>query len=267
MTDDRTLEVTRDERGVATVTINRPAVRNAFDDELVEGLHHVAVELAHDDDVRVVVLTAAGRVFSAGADLHWMRAVRDYSFEDNVADAARLGRMLRDLYDLPKPLVGRINGSALGGGTGLVAVCDIAVGVDGATFGFTEVALGLAPAVISPYVVRKVGRSFARAAFVTGERFDAERARQAGLLTEVVAEDALDAAVAGVVTRCLRAGPHAVAAAKQLPDLALQPLDEAAVDTARVIAGLRVGDEAQAGMAAFLEGRVPPWVPRDQPET
>lgn len=264
MTDDRMLEVTRDERGVATVTVTRPAVRNAFDDRLVGLLHDTAVALAADDDVRVVVLTGGGRVFSAGADLHWMRAVREDSYDDNLADAARLGRMLRALYDLPKPLVGRVNGPALGGGAGLVAVCDVAVAVAGATFGFTEVSLGLAPAVISPYVVRKVGWSFARSAFVTGERFGAERAREVGLLHAVVAdEQALDAAVTELVERCLRGGPHAIAAAKRLPDIALQPLDDAAVGAARMIAGLRVGEEAQAGMAAFLEGRPPPWTVGD----
>lgn len=264
MTDDRMLQVTRDARGVVTVTVNRPEVRNAFDDRLVGQLHDTAVQLAQDDGVRVVVLTGAGRVFSAGADLRWMRSARHSSYEENVADALRMGAMLRALYDLPKPLIGRINGPALGGGAGLVAVCDVAVAIAEATFGFTEVALGLAPAVISPFVVRKVGWSFARSAFVTGERFGPQRAHDVGLIHAVVADDAaLDAAVAGVVTRCLRAGPLAAATAKRLPDLAMRPLDEAAVEAARIIAGLRVGDEAQAGMAAFLEGRTPPWVADD----
>lgn len=255
------LEVTRDARGVATVTMNRPAVANAFDDHLVGLLHDAAVELARDDDVRVVVLTGAGEAFSAGADLRWMRSMREASYEDNVADALRLGRMLRALYDLPKPLVGRVHGAAIGGGAGLVAVCDVAVAVADATFGFTEVALGLAPAVISPYVVRKVGRSFARSAFVSGMRFGADRAREAGLVHEVAADiPALDAAVAEVVGACRRAGPQAVAAAKRLPDLAMGPLDDVATDTARMIAGLRGGEEGQAGMAAFLEGDTPPWV-------
>lgn len=261
MTGDALL-VARDERGVVTVTMDRPSVRNAFDDRLVEALHTTAVELAADDGARVVVLTGAGPVFSAGADLNWMRSVRDYTYEDNVADATRLDAMLRSLYDLPKPLVGRVNGHALGGGAGLVAVCDVAVAVADAAFGFPEVALGLAPAVIAPYVVRKVGRSFARAAFVTGERVRAERARHAGLVHEVVDDaGALDAAVRVVVDRCLRAGPQALAAAKRLPDAALVPLDEATAQSVHLIAALRTGDEAQVGMAAFLEGGVPPWVP------
>jgi methylglutaconyl-CoA hydratase len=255
------IRVDIDARGVATVTMDRPEVRNAFDDELIAELQRAASALAVDDAVRVVVLTGAGAVFSAGADLNWMRSMKDWTFEENVADSSRMDAMFRALYDLPKPLIGRINGHALGGGTGLTAVCDIAIAVDSARFGFTEVVLGLAPAVISPYVVRKVGRSFARAVFVTGERFDAERARQAGLVHQVVDADDLDAAVAAAVDRCLKAGPLAAAAAKRLPDVALRPLDEAAAQTVRIIAGLRVGDEGQEGMAAFFDKRPAAWVP------
>lgn len=256
------LRVDRDARGVATVVMDRPAVRNAFDAALIAELHAVASELAVDDAVRVVVLTGAGEVFSAGADLNWMGSMRTWSYEENVADASRMDAMFRAWWDLPKPVVGRINGHALGGGTGLTAVCDIAIAVDAATFGFTEVVLGLAPAVISPYVVRKVGRSFARSVFVTGERFRSARALAAGLVHEVV-EDlvALDAAVEAAVVRCLAAGPLAAATAKTLPDLALRPLDEATAETPGLIAGLRVGDEGQEGMAAFFERRPPAWVP------
>jgi methylglutaconyl-CoA hydratase len=261
VTDRPTLRIDTDDLGVATVTMDRPEVRNAFDAALIAELAEAAAALGSDDGVRVVVLTGAGDVFSAGADLNWMRSMKDYTFEENVADSARMNDMLRALHDLPKPLVGRVNGHALGGGTGLTAVCDIAVAVDDATFGFTEVALGLAPAVISPYVVRKVGRSFARAVFVTGERFGAERALRAGLVHQVVARAALDDAVAAAVHRCLKAGPRAAAAAKRLPDLALRPLDEAATDTVRIIAELRVGDEGQEGMSAFFDRRRPAWAP------
>jgi methylglutaconyl-CoA hydratase len=262
MTTYETIRVDRDGRGVATVTMDRPEVRNAFDDRLIAELHEAAEALGGDESVRVVVLTGGGKVFSAGADLNWMRSMKDYSFEENVADSTRMNGMFRALYDLPKPLVGRINGHALGGGTGLTAVCDIAIAVESATFGFTEVVLGLAPAVISPYAVRKVGRSFARAVFVTGERFDAARAREAGLVHQIVPhEAALDAAVEEAVGRCLRAGPIAAAAAKQMPDIALRPLDEAAEETVRIIAGLRVGDEGQEGMQAFFDKRRPAWVP------
>ena len=261
-----TIRVETDHRGVATVTMDRPEVRNAFDDTLIAELGKTASDLGQDDGVRVVVLTGAGRIFSAGADLNWMRSMKDWTFEENVADSTRMNAMFRALYDLPKPLIGRINGHALGGGTGLTAVCDIAIAVEQATFGFTEVVLGLAPAVISPYVVRKVGRSFARAAFVTGERFDARRAQAAGLVHEVTDADALDAAVAAAVDRCLLAGPAAAAAAKRLPDLALRPLDEAAAETVRVIAGLRVSEEGQEGMSAFFEKRSPSWVPAQSAE-
>jgi methylglutaconyl-CoA hydratase len=266
MTDFSTIRVDTDQRGVATVTMDRPEVRNAFDDTLIAELARAAEQLGADDSVRVVVLTGAGKIFSAGADLNWMRSMKDWTFEENVADSTRMNAMFRALYDLPKPLIGRINGHALGGGTGLTAVCDIAIAVESATFGFTEVVLGLAPAVISPYVVRKVGRSFARAAFVTGERFDARRAQTAGLVHEVTDADGLDTAVAAAVDRCLLAGPAAAAAAKRLPDLALRPLDDTAAETVKVIAGLRVSDEGQEGMSAFFEKRSPSWVPAQAAE-
>ncbi len=259
--DFQTLRIDTDTRGVATITMDRPDVRNAFNDRLIAEMYRAASALAEDPAVRVVVLTGAGDIFSAGADLNWMRSMRQWTFDENVADSTRMNNMFRALYDLPKPLIGRINGHALGGGTGLTAVCDIAISVDSALFGFTEVVLGLAPAVISPYVVRKVGRSFARAVFVTGERFGADRALQAGLLHQVVARDDLDEAVEAAVVRCLKAGPIAAAAAKRLPDLALRPLDEATAETVQIIAGLRIGDEGQEGMAAFFDKRPPAWVP------
>jgi len=262
MADFQTLRIDHDDRGVATVTMDRPQVRNAFDDTLITELRRAAQALGADASVRVVVLTGAGDIFSAGADLNWMRSMKEWTFDENVADSTRMNAMFRALYDLPKPLIGRINGHALGGGTGLTAVCDIAISVEGALFGFTEAVIGLAPAVISPYVVRKVGRSFARATFVTGERFDAARAMTAGLVHQVVAgADELDAAVEDAIGRCLKAGPTAAAAAKRLPDLALLPLDEAALQTVKIIAGLRVGDEGQEGMTAFFEKRRPSWVP------
>jgi methylglutaconyl-CoA hydratase len=244
---------------VATITMDRPDVRNAFDPVLIEELGTAIGELEQDDEIRVVVLTGAGEVFSAGADLHWMRSMKDYTFEENLADARRLDGMFRALYDLGKPLIGRVNGHALGGGAGLVAVCDIAIAAEDAHFGFTEVQLGLAPAVIAPYVVRKVGRSFARWVFVTGERFGAAEALEHGLVHEAVPPDVLDEAVEDAVRRCLRAGPAAAAAAKTLPDLALADLDDAGERMASLIAHLRVGDEAQEGMAAFLERRRPAW--------
>lgn len=252
------IQITVDSRGVATVVMDRPEVGNAFDEPLIAQLTEAAGTLS-DPAVRVVVLTGAERVFSAGADLNWMRSMKDRTFEENLADSARVDAMLRALYDLSVPLIGRVNGHALGGGVGLVAVCDVAIAVEDGRFGFPEVTLGLAPAVISPYVVRKVGRSFARAVFVTGEQFGADRALAAGLVHQVVGTADLDEAVGVVVGRCLRAGPQAVALAKRLPDLALRPLDEATAATPALLAALRVGDEAQEGMQAFLDRRLPSW--------
>lgn len=253
------LRLERDARGVATITMDRPEVRNAFDPVLIDELTRAATELAGDRSVRVVVLTGAGEVFSAGADLNWMKSMKDYSHQENVADSTRLDAMFRALWDLPQPLVGRINGLALGGGTGLTAVCDIAIASESAAFAFTEVLLGLAPAVISPYVLRKTSLSFARSVFVTGERFGAERAREAGLVHQVVPAGGLDEAVDAAVRRCLAAGPVAAAAAKRLPEIALLPLDEAAAQTVEIIAELRAGAEGQEGMAAFFGKRKPDW--------
>jgi methylglutaconyl-CoA hydratase len=267
MGDYRSLRVERDGRGVATVTMDRPEVRNAFDDRLIAELHDATATLAGDAEVRVMVLAGAGQAFSAGADLRWMGSMKDFSFEDNIADSTRLDALLHGMYDLPKPLIGRIHGHALGGGTGLAAVCDIAIAAEGTQFGFTEVRLGIVPAVISPYVVRKVGLSFARSVFVTGERFDAARALRAGLVHEVVAGGRLDAAVAAAVERCLAAGPNAIAAAKRLPELAARPIDEAARETVRIIAAARVSDEGQEGMQAFLDRRPPAWVPSAPPRS
>lgn len=256
------VRVERDDRGVATVTMDRPEVRNAFDAPLVAALTAAARALGTDPAVRAVVLTGAGGVFSAGADLAGMRAAGAASEEENRADARRLDALLRTLWDLPRPLVGRVDGYALGGGCGLVAACDVVVATERARFGFPEVALGLAPAVISPYVVRKVGLSFARATFTTGERFDARAALAAGLVHRVVAVGELDAAVEAVVARCLVAGPQAMTAAKALVDDALRPLDEATAATPGVIAALRASEEGQEGMQAFLGHRRPRWAPR-----
>lgn len=261
MGKDSRIEIDVDSRGVATVTMDRPEVRNAWDERLVAELHE-AVSALGGPAVRVVVLTGAGSAFSAGADLRWMQSMNGCTLEEHVADSARANAMLRALYDLPKPLIGRVNGHALGGGVGLVAVCDIAIASRNVRFGFPEVTLGLAPAVISPYVVRKVGWSFARAVFVTGEQFGADRALAAGLVHQVVASDDLDAAVGAVAERCLWAGPKAVATAKRLSDLALRSLDEATAATPALIASLRVSDEAQEGMQAFADHRPPSWAPR-----
>ena len=260
--DLTTLGVTMDDRGVVTVTLDRQQVRNAFDAALIAELTATANRLGAERAVRVVVLTGAGSVFSAGGDLTWMKGMAEYTTEENEADAVKMDAMFRALWDLPKPLIGRINGHAIAGGTGLAAVCDIVIAVDGALFGLTEVVLGLAPAVIAPYVVRKIGVSHARALFVTGELFDSQRALHIGLAHHVVDDvAALDEAVARSIVNALKAGPEALVVAKGMPERVSVPLDQATSITPGVIAGLRSGAEGQEGMAAFFEKRPASWVP------
>ncbi len=259
MADADPLHVATDDRGVATLTLTRPAVRNAFDAGLVAALSQAARQLADDPSIRAALLTGEGSAFSAGADLEWMRSMRDAGPDENRADARRLQAMLRDLDHLDVPLIGRINGPAMGGGVGLVAVCDVAVATASAFFAFSEVRLGLAPAVVAPYVVRAMGRSTARALFVTGRRFDAAEALAWGLVHEVVPDERLDDAVEVVVGHCLAGARQAQAACKRLPDLVAGPPDEFEAETADLIADLRASDEGQEGMTAFLERRPPRW--------
>ena len=260
----RFVHLDRDERGVARLRLHRPEVRNAFNAELVSELAQAGEELAAENGVRVVVLSGDGPSFSAGADLEWMRSMRGRSREDNLDDARAVSAMLRTLDELPCAVIGRVHGHAMGGGVGLIAVCDAVVAARDTVFALTEVKLGIAPAVISPFVVRKIGRSHARALFVTGEQFDAAWAERIGLVHLVVEAGQVDAAVEAMVDQVLAAGPHAVAAAKRLPELALAPIETATETTAAVIAELRVSDEGQEGMTAFLEKRRPRWAPRSE---
>lgn len=256
------LRITRDDRGVATVTMDRPEVRNAFDADLIDRLRTAFEALGDDPDVRVVVLTGADGVFSAGADLNWLKGMVEYSFADNVADSRDFEAMLRAVHDCPLPVIARVHGHAFGGGTGLVACCDIAVATDGALFAFSEVRLGVVPAVISPYVLRKVAPTHARHLFLTGERFDARRAREIGLVHVTATAEGIDDAVTAVLDDLLRGGPRAQGEIKALlRELRRRPgLDEAADLTVETIARLRVSEEGQEGMNAFLEKRPPPWV-------
>ena len=247
-----TLSVIR-EGGVARVTLDRPEVHNAFNGDLIRSLAAAFHELAHDDAVRVVVLAGAGRSFSAGADLAWMRSAATLDAAQNAANALELAGVFEAIDVCPKPVVGRVHGAAVGGGVGLVACCDVVVAGPRARFRLSEVRLGMAPAVISPYVVAKVGSSRARALFITGDWMDAAQALDAGLVHRLVAEeDALDGAVDAAVQSCLAGGPRALAACKTLAREVLSWPD-ARERTARMIAELRVGPEAQARMAAFLE--------------
>jgi len=254
---------TRRDGPVEYLTLNRPDVRNAFNEQVIAELTAWAAEardLAERRQIRVAVLTGAGKTFSAGADVTWMAKTVRYTEEENQRDATAMSRMFAALDDLPVPLIGRIAGAALGGGAGLAAVCDVVVAADDAVFGFTEVKLGILPAVISPFALAKIGRSAARELFLTGARFSAARANEIGLVHAVVPAADLDAAVAAYVNEILGAGPEAVAAAKALIRAVWgRPLDEAASITTKAIAARRVSPEGQEGLNAFLGKRKPSW--------
>lgn len=249
-----------DARGVARLTLDRPEVRNAFNDELIEAITSTVAGLP--SDVRVLVLAGEGKAFCAGADLNWMRSMAGYSREENVADSSRLRRMFETLDACPAPTVARVQGAAMAGATGLVACCDVAVAGESAVFAFTEVKLGLVPAVISPYVVRRVGYAFARAAFLSAERFDARRACEAGLVHRVVPEDALDETVEEYVAHFLDAGPRALRETRGLLEAVWGRRPEEVGDvTVATIADARVSEEGQEGVAAFFAKRKPAWAP------
>jgi methylglutaconyl-CoA hydratase len=244
---------------VATVTLDRPEQHNAFNPALVAELAEAFASLGTTPDSRVVVLAAAGSSFSAGADLGYMRSMAELSQEENVADALRVADCLTAIRDCPRPVIARVHGAALGGGAGLVAACDIAVAAAGARFAFSEVRLGLVPAVISPFVLPRIGVSAARHLFLTGERFDAVRAQAIGLVHQVVPDADLDAAVARCVEALLAGAPEALAIAKGLVAYVAANPDTAREATARIIAERRASAEGQEGMSAFLERRPPSW--------
>ena len=254
------------EAAVERLTLNRPDVRNAFNEDVIAELTQWAAQAAAGpigSRPRVVVLAGAGKMFCAGADVTWMAKTVTYTEEENVRDATAMSRMFAALNSLPMPLIGRIQGAALGGGAGLAAVCDIVVADDQAVFGFTETKLGILPAVISPFALAKIGRSAARELFLTGARFSAARAREIGLVHAVVAASELDATIDRYVTELLTAGPEAVAAAKVLiPLVAAVSVDDAQLLTARAIAARRVSKEGQEGLRAFLDKRKPGWSPQ-----
>ena len=244
------------EQEVARVTLARPNVRNAFDAALIGELHDTFERLSKDPLVRVVVLAGEGSVFCGGADIHWMRGALDLSYDENLVDAERMSDMFRAIDRCPKPVIGRVQGAALGGGSGLAAVCDVVIASEETLFGFTEVKLGIIPAVISPFVLAKIGVSHARALFVTGERFLAPRAKEMGLVHEVVAAEDLDSAVQRVVKEVLTAGPLAVAAAKHvIVEVRAASYDASRAITTRAIAAQRITPEGQEGLYAFVERR------------
>ncbi len=254
--------VTTDARGVATVTLCRPEVHNAFDDALIARLTEIFRELGGTDTVRAIVLAAEGKSFSAGADLGWMRRMAGYSDEENQRDAMALALMMEAIDRCPKPTLAVVQGPAYGGGVGLVSACDMAIASDRATFSLSEVRLGIIPAVISPYVIAAIGARAARRYFLTGERFSCTEAKRIGLVHECVQDDKLPEARELMITALLQCGPKAQAHAKEVihvvrdsdsgPDLMRY--------TARYIAQVRASDEGREGLGAFLEKRKPNWV-------
>jgi len=252
--------LTRRDGVVEYLTLSRPEVRNAFNEAMIAELTAWSASINADDDVRVAVIAGAGKVFSAGADITWMANALNYTHDENVQDANAAARMFAALDTLPIPLIGRIHGAALGGGAGLAAVCDVVVADESAVFAFSEVKLGILPAVISPYAVAKIGRSAARELFLTGMRFNAARAREIGLAHAVVPLDQLDAKVEMYVDEFLGAAPDAISTAKALiPRVWTRGAFDAAGLTAEAIAAQRVSKEGQEGLRAFLEKRKASW--------
>ncbi|MGH8848025.1 MAG: enoyl-CoA hydratase/isomerase family protein [Polaromonas sp.] len=248
--------------GVATLVLNRPEVRNAFNDEVIAEFTQAFGELGTREEVRCVVLAAAGQAFCAGADLNWMRRMADYSHAENLADAAQLAEMLRAIYECPKPTIARIQGDVFAGGMGLVAACDMALSVDTATYCLSEVKLGLIPATISPYVIRAMGARSAHRYFLTAERFGAAEAHRIGFVHEVVSADQLDAKVSEITQALVNASPAAVKACKQLvQDVAGREITAPLIaSTVQGIADIRSSEQGKEGVQSFLQKRKPSWI-------
>lgn len=247
---------------VATVTLNRPDVRNAFNETTIAEISEVFRALGQNPDIRAIVLAANGPAFCAGADLNWMKKMAAYTYEENRTDAAQLADMLRTIYACPKPVVAKVQGDCYAGGMGLVAACDMAVSGENVNFCLSEVKLGLIPATISPYVIKAMGESAARRYFLTAERFSAQEALRIGFVQQVVAPDALDAACADIVKALVTNSPNAVKEAKRLvQDVAGRALSEELIaDTAQRIADIRSSEEGKEGVKSFLEKRKPAWL-------
>jgi methylglutaconyl-CoA hydratase len=256
-----TLDIRRPNAHVAEVYLNRPEVRNAFNDGVIAELTAAFRELGADPQLRVIVLGGHGKAFCAGADLSWMRAMADYTWEQNHADASALAHMLWTLWNCPLPIVGRVQGDCYAGGVGLAAVCDVLVASDNVHFCLSEAKLGLLPATIGPYVVRSLGEQASRRYFTTAERFSAAKAHALGFVHELVTPDALDAKVGEIVAALVANGPAAVKACKQLvKDVGARPIDPSLRDdTARRIADIRASAEGKEGVQAFLSKREPNW--------
>lgn len=260
-----TLQLHRDDRNVLKVSLNRPQVRNAFNEELIRELTQVFTDHAKDPKTRIVVFSGQGPAFSAGGDLNWMKKSIELSYEDNLKDTRNLTALFQLMNEFPKPIVGRIHSAAIGGGVGLTSVCDYAIATANTVFSLSEVKLGIIPACIGPFVVGKIGPSHARALFMSAERFSAQKAYEVGLIHEIAADEAaLDQAVERIVSQMLECGPNALAAAKRLIlDLTgfHKPVEKSQVldHVAKMLAELRVSPEGQEGLKAFLEKRNPSW--------
>jgi methylglutaconyl-CoA hydratase len=250
------------EDGVARVALHRPEVRNAFNAEMIAELTRVFEDMRRRDEVRSILLLGDGPSFCAGADVSWMQASLEFSREDNLADARRMSAMFAAIEAVPQPVVARVHGACLGGGMGLIAVCDCVVAADDTIFGFTETKLGIIPGVISAFVVPKIGESWSRALFPTGERFGADMAQRIGLVHWIAAREDLDSVVETKLREVLAAGPQAVREAKRLViDARGLSLEDRREMTAQRIAAVRTGPEGQEGLRAFLEKRRPSWRP------
>ncbi len=260
MSDYTTIRVAIEEQ-VATITLSRPEVKNAFNDVMLDELLDAYRKLEDDPDVRVVVLTGEGNSFCAGADLNYIKHTANYTLEDNLADSLKISDLMELIHKLRKPTVARVNGYAIGGGAGLMAANDIVIASKEARISLSEVKIGLVPACISPYVVMRAGPGACREFFLSGERMKAKKAYRLGLVNDVADDDELDECVAKVVGRLISSGPEALRVCKDLLDHVREmPLSEAKRYTAKVIAEVRVSEEGQEGMTAFLEKRKPSWV-------
>lgn len=268
MTEDNLYQFNIDKRGVGYLGLNRPEIHNAFNDDMILSLTTLIEGLYEDSSLKVLVLYGEGKSFCAGADLNWMKKMKSYSEKENMEDSNKLDKLFKVLYDFPKPIIGKIHGAALGGGSGLVAICDYALASAKTTFGFTEVKLGLIPAVISPYVMAKIGFSYARSLFLNGMRFNAQRALEIGLIHEIADPASLDESVEKIVKEFLSAGPTASAFAKTLITevmrLGGRPSIAASSFTTEFIAKVRIANEGQEGMTALLEKRKPEWVSKNE---
>jgi len=257
MTDN--VNLSTDTRGICTLSLNRPKVHNAFDSDLIENLS-IQLQFALDDDtIRVIVITGEGTSFSSGADINWMRSMVEFDHQHNSMDAMKLAQLLQKLYTAPKPTIAKVNGSAYGGALGIIACCDIAIAADDAAFAFTEVKLGIIPAVVSPYVVNAIGFRNTRRLFLTAEQFNATQAQQMGLIHKLAAPGTLDEALEHEIQLLLQAGPSAQMECKRLIQKLAGLSDDIAQYTAELIAQIRISQEGQEGLAAFLDKRNPQW--------